>query len=222
MNAAMGSALAFFAIVWVALRLYKGNRARAKGYLGENLLEVYLKKHLDPADYTVLHDVMLPLEDGTTTQIDHLVVSRWGIFVVETKTYRGWIFGDAKSPVWTVTHGRRPFKFQNPLRQNFLHVKALARCLGFPETVFHSIVAFSGEATFKTDLSPDVTRFGNLPDLIRSRSTVVRIPAERLPEVLDAIREWDASVMPEQRKRHVANLRKRHPRPRSGARSASG
>ena len=155
---------AFLLVIWIALKIYKANHAKAKGYLGEKLLQGYLRANLDANDYTVIHDIMLPLDDGTTTQIDHLVVCRWGIFVIEAKTYKGWIFGNAKQPSWTVTHGRRHYKFQNPLRQNYRHIATLAKCLECDESLFHTIVAFSGEATFKTEMPPEVMRFGNVPD----------------------------------------------------------
>ena len=61
------------------------------------------------------------------TQIDHIVISQWGIFVIETKTYSGWVFGDAKSAQWTVSHFRRKDRFQNPLRQNYKHIGSVER-----------------------------------------------------------------------------------------------
>ena len=32
--------------------------------------------------------------DGGTTQVDHILVSRFGVFVIETKDYSGWIFAN--------------------------------------------------------------------------------------------------------------------------------
>jgi hypothetical protein len=48
-----------------------------------------------------LNDIYLPLDDGSTTQIDHVVVSPFGVFVIETKTYKGWIFGNPRDAQWT-------------------------------------------------------------------------------------------------------------------------
>jgi restriction system protein len=57
-------------------------------------------RRLDSRLYRVFHDLYLPRPDGKgTTQIDHVVVSRYGIFVIETKNMTGWIFGDANSGV---------------------------------------------------------------------------------------------------------------------------
>lgn len=52
-----------------------------------------------PKEYIILNDIMLPTQYGTT-QIDHIVVSPYGIFVIETKNYKGWIFGHENSEEW--------------------------------------------------------------------------------------------------------------------------
>ena len=71
-----------------------------KGVFGEFLVNVLAKLLLSKADYTLLHNVTLPTEDGTT-QIDHIIVSKYGLFVVETKNLKGWIFGSEKQNIWT-------------------------------------------------------------------------------------------------------------------------
>lgn len=50
-------------------------------------------------EYITLNDVLLPTRYGTT-QIDHIVVSPYAIFVIETKNYKGWIFGHQDSEEW--------------------------------------------------------------------------------------------------------------------------
>ena len=77
-------------------------------------------------EYTTLNDILLPTHYGTT-QIDHIVVSPYGIFVIETKNYKGWIFGHENSEEWKQSLlGKKRFwgwsseqhKFRNPIRQN--------------------------------------------------------------------------------------------------------
>ena len=76
------------------------NSPSRRGATGEKFVAWRLRFGL-PDEYLILNDVYLPLPDGTTTQIDHIVVSQYGVFVVETKCYKGWIFGNAESKVWT-------------------------------------------------------------------------------------------------------------------------
>ena len=113
-----------------------------------------MKRALPPSTYRSFHDIMLPTPDGMT-QIDHVFVSRFGVFVVETKNMGGWIFGEPNQHRWTqVLPGGRKQQFQNPLRQNHRHVKAVEEALGartLPEGTVRSVVAFVGEAELKID-----------------------------------------------------------------------
>ncbi|MDH5510892.1 MAG: NERD domain-containing protein [Nitrospinota bacterium] len=89
-----------------------------KGYLGEVMVNLMIRIFLDKRIYHLIHNVTLPTEDGTT-QIDHIIVSRYGIFVVETKNMRGWIFGSKEQKLWTQMIYKHKNTFQNPLHQNF-------------------------------------------------------------------------------------------------------
>ncbi|ELB2283210.1 NERD domain-containing protein [Vibrio alginolyticus] len=126
-----------------------------KGVFGEFLVNRLLSK-LPESDYTLIKDVTLPTNDGTT-QVDHIVVSRYGIFVVETKNMKGWIFGSARQKQWTQKIYRHSSKFQNPLHQNYKHIKALEILLGCSEEHLHSVIVFIGDSTFKTEMPPNVT-----------------------------------------------------------------
>lgn len=198
-----------FGIVLVAgiINLF---RPQIKGWFGETLLHHYLRWHLDQKLYVVLHDIMLPTADETTTQIDHIVVSQWGVFVIETKTYSGWIFGDKYEPQWTKVHFNRKDRFQNPLRQNYKHIATLSECLGIPKEYFKTIVAFSGECKFKTEMPEEVMLFAEVPDYIKSHSDENMIPPEQVQEVVDTILEWQGTLTKSQKANHVRNLRKTH------------
>lgn len=126
-----------------------------KGWFGEKMASVGMWAFLDKQVYLRIHDLTVPSPNGTT-QIDHVLVSSYGIFVVETKNYAGWIFGDPTQAKWTqVLYGKKS-SFQNPLRQNYRHIKCLSDYLGLPEDRFHSIVFFIGESTFKTPMPANV------------------------------------------------------------------
>jgi hypothetical protein len=134
---------------------YTAGRIRRAIVKAENRGEVQIRrlllKYCDNRDAHILNNVTLRLEDGSTTQIDHILVSTKGIFVVETKHYWGWIFANPKSKFWTQVTYCGKFRFQNPMYQNYKHVKAVQNLFEFlaPEHI-HSIVVFSGEAIFKT------------------------------------------------------------------------
>ena len=184
-----------------------------KGWFGERLVARMLRK-LDPQQYRVLNDIYLPKPDGTTAQIDHIVVSPYGVFVIETKTYKGWIFGDANSKVWTQSlcgKGRKAskFTFQNPVHQNYAHLCALENCTGISKDVMRPVIAFSGEATFKTERPDGVCYFGGVVKYIKSFTTSI-IKDEQMDEIVSSILEWQTTLTKGQIVAHVDNLKKRH------------
>ena len=71
-----------------------------KGWIGELQVNLLTKFSLDKNVYRLIKNVTIPA-DGGTTQIDHVIVSRFGVFVVETKNLRGWIFGKEGDTYWT-------------------------------------------------------------------------------------------------------------------------
>lgn len=138
-----------------------------KGARGERRVNSILDRQLPSGEYKVFHDLTLHTSQGPT-QIDHIVVSRYGIFVVETKNYTGWVFGDAKSKQWTQTIYGKKSRFQNPLRQNFKHTKAVESFLSLSPRYVHSVVVFVGDAELKTDLPDNVTHLRGLCSYILS------------------------------------------------------
>jgi hypothetical protein len=133
-----------------------------KGWLGEFRVRQVTTTQLDTETYRQFHDVILPTADGTT-QIDHIIVSEYGVFVIETKNMGGWIFGNPNQPKWTQTFGKSKHSFQNPLRQNYKHIKELESLLQIGEDKLFSVVVFTGDAEFKTDMPDNVIRSGRLP-----------------------------------------------------------
>lgn len=147
---------------------------------GEAIVRHALKKYCEDHVAHVLNNVTLRLEDGTTTQIDHVLVSTKGIFVIETKHYKGWIFGDRKARSWAQILYREKFSFQNPLFQNYKHVKEIQRIFDFIDPSYvHNIVVFSGSSVFKTDRIENVcyveellSKLEKLPDGVLSLNRV--------------------------------------------------
>ncbi|MBK1874962.1 NERD domain-containing protein [Marinobacter sp. 1-3A] len=128
-----------------------------KGKFGEFLVNLSARWFLDNSRYHLIKNVTLPTEDGTT-QIDHVLVSEFGVFVVETKNMKGWIFGSPHQRSWTQKIFRSNHKFQNPLHQNYKHVKTLQALLGLGDHQVHSLVVFVGNSTFKTPMPENVTQ----------------------------------------------------------------
>jgi hypothetical protein len=132
--------------------------ARIKGAMGEWALHRVLVSELPPS-YQHYRNLVIPAEKGDFTEVDHLVLSPFGIFVIEVKNYRGWIFGGEKQPKWTVQRFRSKHQFMNPLHQNYKHTEAVKQLLGLigkDGDSVHSIIAFSLHAEFKFQIPANV------------------------------------------------------------------
>ena len=119
-------------LAFVCLIAWIFKQPAVKGKCGELFVAWVLKKRLDKNVYRILNDVMIPDSAGGTTQIDHIVLSPYGIFVIETKNMKGWIFGDRNSDKWMQQIYRCKNQFQNPFRQNYKHIVSLAELIGLP------------------------------------------------------------------------------------------
>ena len=129
----------------VFLRL---NQANIRGRRGERRVSSRLFSL--PSEYHIFNDVHIEVQ-GRSVQIDHIVASRYGIFVIETKNYTGWIYGNDNSEFWIKNMYGNKYQFRNPLKQNYSHVKSLQALLGVPESKFIPIVVFLNGATLKCD-----------------------------------------------------------------------
>ena len=129
------------------------------GRRGEKLTERELKlvNFLGRKGKT-LKNIYIPKDDGTTTEIDLIYITQKGIFVLESKNYSGWIFGDENNQYWTASlpNGQKN-RFYNPVMQNRTHIKWLRELIGEQVPLF-SIVVFSERCKLKkiTMSSPDV------------------------------------------------------------------
>ena len=189
-------------------RKIKANLSAAdRGKLGEDAFLLTTKLYL-PDFYQVLNNVTLSLEGGGTTQIDHIIISRCGVFVIETKARSGWIFGTETQKQWTQKLHNKSYKFQNPLFQNYMHIKAIETLISVPAHTMQSVIVFFGDCELKTELPPNVTRRNEYADYIKSFEKVIysheevewmvsTIETERLPPT-----QWTDEF-------HLHNLNKR-------------
>jgi hypothetical protein len=118
--------------------------------------------------HVLINNVTFPIENGTT-QIDHILLTEAGIFVIETKHYSGWIFGNPRDDKWTQAIYRKKSRFQNPLHQNYLHLKTVQALFKLPGSAFIGVVVFTGSAEFKTDLGPSVILLDQLLGFVEQR-----------------------------------------------------
>ena len=137
-----------FILIIILMFVYSLNKHKIKGAIGESKVASQLNK-LPKDEYKVLNDIFIETSRGTT-QIDHVVISLYGIFVIETKYYKGWIHGNEKSEYWTQSIYSNQTKFRNPIKQNWAHIYALKEALSdFKYIKYHSIIVFAGSGELR-------------------------------------------------------------------------
>ena len=176
---------------------------------GEARLSRALKMRFVAPDYHLLNHVTLRLEDGTT-QIDHVLVSRFGIFVIETKDYKGWIFAGPGDRHWTQVLYRAKFRFQNPLRQNHRHVRAIQELLDFlPADTVRPVVVFTGDAEFKTSIPDGVFTVAGLIAFVEGTTAEV-MSVNRVQFCVGRLETTRLSITKATDVEHVEALRRRY------------
>lgn len=175
------------------------------GRRGEKRVAKYLSS-LDKDTYKVLHDVMLKTNTGYT-QIDHIVISVYGIFVIETKNYSGWIIGKERADKWIKNVYGKKYYFRNPIIQNYGHIKALEMILHVSKEHFFSIVTFSNRATIKVKTKQiPVIYYNKITKYIKNHTNILLDKEEvsRLYNEIITLNIKDRKIA----KEHVRNIQR--------------
>lgn len=177
-------------------------RIKVIGDVGEWAVDQKLKEL--PSDiYKVLDDVMLEI-NGITHQIDHIVISKYGIFVIETKCYKGLITGKENDYYWYQHLGSKKYKLKNPIHQNYGHIKSISEALHINEKYLKSIVCFTNQSDLRIDVNSVVIQRKDLANKILELSnTEKNIDVDNVYNQISTLNIVDK----EKRKEHVLNTR---------------
>lgn len=146
-----------------------------KGIYAEKLVSGYLKLFF--LDGKKLSNITLPYEDYTT-QIDHILINEYGVFVIEVKNYKGFITATQKYEKWFIrysTHkNAKSYKIYSPLHQNIAHCNAVATVLGLPLSEPINVVSFTNRANIRIangESLPNICVGREIIDFIKSFKT---------------------------------------------------
>ncbi|MCR5386644.1 MAG: NERD domain-containing protein [Treponema sp.] len=175
-----------------------------KGMIGEKSISLIL--NLLPSEkYTIVNDLLIRTSYGST-QIDHVVLSEYGIFIIETKNYKGWIYGGENSEQWTKNVYGHKYYFRNPLKQNYAHEKALKEILNITNPrAFVPIVVFSNAASIRVNSTRAVINSRKLLGYIKSFQTTV-LDSELVGEYTSKLYSYTGYTK-EERKEHVSFIK---------------
>lgn len=181
-----------------------------KGAFGERIVKKILST-LGP-DYRVYHNLYIPNEDYGMTQLDHVVVSRYGLHVVETKNYSGWIFGNDYQKYWTQVIYKKKQRIYNPIRQNYGHIQSIKSYLQDEELAMYSIIAFSSNAKFKFKepcATAKVIHYNELCSTIKEQQELLLSTdyVEQIKEALGQLIITDKKELKRVRKEHIKRVK---------------
>ncbi len=180
-----------------------------KGTLGEYLLVKAIKEM--PGEKRVLTNCYIPKEDGTTTEIDIIIIHETGIYVIESKNYSGWIFGKDTDKYWTNTYPNgKKYQFYNPILQNNNHIKHLRNLIG-NDFFYFSFVVFGKNCQLKnisnhtpTAVCDEFTFKGRLYATLTSAQK--SISSEKIKSLYMQLSEYEYATKDDKTK-HIHNIK---------------
>ncbi|TMO52527.1 nuclease-related domain-containing protein [Pseudoalteromonas phenolica] len=162
--------LYFIAVLITALILIKYLRPVAKKLFTRHFnyvaINKYLSKHLSVDDYTLYSKISLPIPSGMA-DIDELVLSPYGVFVISCQPQTGRIYADTTSEVWSEQIGKNRNNFPSPSRQLPMKLAGVKQLFGIEEHI-HGLIVFDQEADFRTNMPKNVFQTGQLLSRIQS------------------------------------------------------
>lgn len=197
-----------FGILFVLCLVLKILWPRIKGYMGETIVKMKLSS-LDREKYAVINNLVLENPSGNTysTQIDHLVISTYGIFSIETKNYKGLIFGYEYGKRWIQNIYGTKNDFMNPILQNYSHMQAVKSILRkyYPNMRYFSVVAFSPDAKVKVKVNDSVIcKMSQVSRNIKELSDKEILNSNDLKKIVELIEENKLNISNIEHIRNIA------------------
>ncbi len=193
-------------ILYIADQLCDIYAPQIKGYWGEKRVAKILDS-LPKEQYRVINNVLIKKGDNETAQIDHIVISNYGIFSIETKNYKGLITGSEFAQQWTKYMGKKKYKFQNPIRQNYGHIKALEKALELKKDNIISLIVFAQGAKLKVSCKTPVVNNSSLNKTIKSYQDQ-KFSAEQVDTIVNKINALNIYTKQAMRE-HVKQVKKK-------------
>ncbi|WP_066893599.1 nuclease-related domain-containing protein [Clostridium nigeriense] len=193
--------IAVISIILIAIILIRKRCYSKEVNLGEQEVSNVLNKI---KGYKLLNDIMVKGNNGTS-QIDHILIGKKGIFVIETKDYKGSIYGDEYSREWTQIINMKKNKFYNPIRQNYGHIKSLEKHIKRND-VFISLIVFTNKSKLKkVKTNTPVIQLKKLKRFIRKYKSDIKLSKVEIEDIYNLIKKSNINSA-RARKKHVKRI----------------
>ena len=187
-----------FVAVSIIFKIYQN---KLVGMAGEFWVKRELKKLNN--EYRIINDIMIKTKDEITHQIDHLVISKYGIFVIETKQYNGYIIGNDYDKKWIYRFYRKTSYINNPVHQNYGHIQALKEVLNIEDEKLIPIVCISSRAKLRIN-SNVVIGLDKLLNKIKSYNNQIIYNEDEIYNQINKLNILDKK----ERRKHIKKVKK--------------
>ncbi len=175
---------------------------QGRGWLGELKVKLVIGK-TKPEEKYVINNLTLRIGDNKTSQIDHVVINKNGIFVIETKNYSGRIYGNETQLEWTqvLSYGKVKNKLYNPIKQNKTHLYHISNLLNKKLPMFSAVVFVQGNTQYIN--ATGVYSLGGLRCLLKSNTGELLSPKQMEEAYTILINANDTSIS---KREHIQNI----------------
>lgn len=156
-------------------------------------------------EHFMINNIIIKDNKGDTHQIDHIEIRHNGIFCIETKNYSGYIFGNDESEKWTqILNKKERNYFQNPVKQNEIHINQLKRVLDNKYKIINIVVMVQNNlAHIKSEFTVGLS---NLKYCLKVYNDGTNYTFEEMQEIYTKIIK---SASDTTNKEHVKNIKKK-------------
>lgn len=191
--------------IFLCLLIFVFRLRKTKGKIGEKKV-AHILTRLPKDQYRIINDLLIRTPSGNTTQIDHIVISEYAIFVIETKNYQGMIYGGEYSEYWTQNIFGNKYQLRNPIIQNHGHIRAIKALLqDYGKIPYVSIVAFSRQASLGVTANSPVIYWDQILAII-NQFEEKRISHIQVVGIYNKLLESNTDSKAT-RKEHICNVR---------------
>jgi len=194
-------------VILVFIIIYYSARKRNPGRNGERIVANRLRK-LESDRFRTINDVLILTGEGYS-QIDHIVVSVKGLFVIETKNYSGRIYGNENAEYWTEYKYRQKYSFRNPIKQNWAHIYALKHVLlNYQNIKYHSIIVLVGDPLFERSYSGgSIVNENQLSSAIKDNEIEESLSLREVKDIIEELARLNLKDK-EARREHILQVQK--------------
>jgi len=184
--------------------LEKDLSRKVAGEQGELIANLCLKDFLKGGEF-MLHTLLLPLKDGSTTELDNVFISRRGIFVLEIKRWAGTIMGSDEDKKWIQIKQNGAKEIHNPVIQNQAHAEILDKFLNHEYKV-ENMVIFLNTTNLDHLQSKHACKVAYFGDFYYEHKEIYSI--EQLEALHALLKPYVANL--EEKEEHIRRLEKKY------------